>query len=143
MNNRSECGYHCNGNNNTFAILAQWNVLLFFYSLFIVEFTYFMYKIVNKATFIVVDTIKAQIKKSIKLINTTSLSDNQSYLVQWQHISTTMFISYVCQYNIGCETKQYKKNEFSQNTLTYVSLTRNTSCYTMTHSRSQLLHIQK
>lgn len=39
-----------------------------------------MYKIVNKATFITDDTIKEYIKKSIKLINTTSLSDNKSYL---------------------------------------------------------------
>ena len=52
----------------------------YFYSLSIIEFTYFMYKIVNKVTFIVADTIKAYIKKSIKLINTTSLSDNKSYL---------------------------------------------------------------
>ena len=66
----------------------------YFYSLFITEFTYCMYIIVNKATFIVVEAIKAIIKKSINPINTTSLSDNKSYLVQWQHISTTMFISY-------------------------------------------------
>ena len=33
------------------------NVLLF-YSLSIIEFTYFMYKIVNKATFIADNTIK-------------------------------------------------------------------------------------
>ena len=39
-----------------------------------------MYKIVNKATFIVAEAIKAIIKVSIKLINTTSLSDNKSYL---------------------------------------------------------------
>ena len=38
-----------------------------------------MYKIVNKVTFIVVDTITAYIRKSIKPINTTSLSDNVSY----------------------------------------------------------------
>lgn len=69
------------------------NVLLF-YSLFIIKFTYCMYVIVNKATFRVTDTIKAIIKYNIKLINTTSLSDNKSYQVQWQHISTTMFISY-------------------------------------------------
>lgn len=69
------------------------NVLLF-YSLFIIKFTYCMYIIVNKATFRVTDTIKAIIKYNIKLINTTSLSDNKSYQVQWQHISTTMFISY-------------------------------------------------
>ena len=55
------------------------NVLLF-YSLSIIAFTYFMYKIVNKATFIVAEAIKAIIKVSIKLINTTSLSDNKSYL---------------------------------------------------------------
>ena len=51
----------------------------YFYSLFTNEFTYFMYKIVNKVTFIVADTIKVYIKKGIKLINTTSLSDNKSY----------------------------------------------------------------
>ena len=55
------------------------NVLLF-YSLFIIEFTYCMYIIVNKATFIVAETIMVIIKNRIKLINTTSLSDNQSYL---------------------------------------------------------------
>ena len=38
-----------------------------------------MYRIVNKATFIVVDTIKAYIKKSIKLINTTSLYEKEIY----------------------------------------------------------------
>ena len=70
----------------------------YFYSLSIIEFTYCMYILVNKDTFIVEETIKAIIKKSINLINTTSLSDNQSYLVQWQHISTTMFISYVNYY---------------------------------------------
>ena len=52
----------------------------YFYSLSIIEFTYFMYKIANKVTFIVVEVIKAIIKNSIKLINTTSLSDNKSYL---------------------------------------------------------------
>ena len=36
----------------------------YFYFLSIVEFTYFMYKIVNKVTFIVADTIKAYIKKN-------------------------------------------------------------------------------
>ena len=51
----------------------------YFYSLFITEFICFMYKIINKVTFIVDDIINAYIKKSIKLINTTSLSDNQSY----------------------------------------------------------------
>ena len=85
----------------------------YFYSLSIIEFTYFMYKIVNKVTFIVADTIKAYIKKSIKPINTTSLSDNKSYRVQWQHISTTMFISYVSQYNIEFKINQYKRNKFS------------------------------
>ena len=50
-----------------------------YYSLSIIEFTYFMYKIVNKATFIVVDTIKAYIKKSMKLINTTSLYEKEIY----------------------------------------------------------------
>ena len=66
------------------------NVLLF-YSLFIIEFTYCMYIIVNKATFIVAETIMVIIKNSIKLINTTSLSDSKSYLVKWQHISTISF----------------------------------------------------
>ena len=47
-----------------------------------------MYKIVNKATFNVVDTNNEYIKNNIKLINTTSLSNSQSYLVKWQHIST-------------------------------------------------------
>ena len=75
------------------------NVLLF-YSLFIIEFTYCMYIIVNKATFIVAETIMVIIKNSIKLINTTSLSDSKAILVQWQHISTTMFISYVRKYTI-------------------------------------------
>ena len=48
------------------------NVLLF-YSLFIIEFTYCMYIIVNKAMFIVEKTIMVSIKNSIKFINTTSL----------------------------------------------------------------------
>ena len=61
--------------------------VVIFYSLFIVEFTYFMYKIANKATFIVVDT-------------------------------------FLCM-------------------LVHVSLTKNTSCYTMLTSRSKLLHIPK
>ena len=39
-----------------------------------------MYIIVNKVTFIVVETIMAINKNSIKPINTTSLSDNESYL---------------------------------------------------------------
>ena len=56
------------------------NVLLF-YSLFIIEFTYCMYIIVNKATFIVAETIMVIIKNSIKLINTTSLSDSKAILV--------------------------------------------------------------
>ena len=37
-----------------------------------------MYKIVNKAMFIVVDTNKAYIKNNIKLINTTSLSHSKT-----------------------------------------------------------------
>ena len=56
------------------------NVLLF-YSLFIIEFTYCMYIIVNKATFIVVKIIMAIIRNSIKLINTTPLSDSKANLV--------------------------------------------------------------
>ena len=56
------------------------NVLLF-YSLFIIEFTYCMYIIVNKATFIVAETIMVIIKNSIKLINTTSLSDSKTRLI--------------------------------------------------------------
>lgn len=53
------------------------NVLLF-YSVFIIEFTYCMYIIVNKATFIVAETIMVIIKNSIKLINTTSLFDSKA-----------------------------------------------------------------
>ena len=67
-----------------------------------------MYIIANKATFMVSDTITAIIKNNIKLINTTSLSDNKSYRVQWQHISTTMFISYVKYCNIQNIRNQYK-----------------------------------
>jgi len=91
--------------------------VLLFYSLSIVEFTYFMYKIVNKATFIVDDTIKAYIKKSIKLINTTSLSDNKSYRVQWQHISTTMFISYIEKHIILFSKNQQIINKILQSFL--------------------------
>lgn len=83
----------------THSYFGEQNVL-FFYSLFMIEFTYFMYKIVNKATFRVIDAKKASKKNSIKPINTTSLSDNESYLVQWQHISTTMLISHVSKYSI-------------------------------------------
>ena len=39
-----------------------------------------MYIIVNKVIFIVVEIIMAINKNSIKLINTTSLSDNEGYL---------------------------------------------------------------
>ena len=39
----------------------------------------------------VTDTIKATIKNNIKLINTTSLSHSQNYVVKWQHISTISF----------------------------------------------------
>ena len=53
------------------------NVLLF-YSLSKILLTYCMYIIVNKATFTVTDTIKANIKNNIKLINTTSLSDSKT-----------------------------------------------------------------
>ena len=70
--------------------LVKSRMCRYFYSLFIIEFTYCMYIIVNKATFMVNDTIKAITKNNIKLINTTSLSDSKSYLVKWQHISTTM-----------------------------------------------------
>ena len=56
------------------------NVLLF-YSLFIIEFIYCMYIIVNKAMFIVVEIIMAIIRNSIKLINTTPLSDSKATLV--------------------------------------------------------------
>ena len=60
-----------------------------------------MYKIVNKVTFIVVDTIIAYIRKSIKPINTTSLSDNVCYpKCSGNTYLTTMFISYVLKYTI-------------------------------------------
>ena len=42
-----------------------------YYSLSIIEFTYCMYIIVNKAAFIVVEPIKVIIKKSKNPINTT------------------------------------------------------------------------
>ena len=86
------------------------NVLLF-YSLFIIEFTYCMYIIVNKATFMVNDTIKAITKNNIKLINTTSLSDSKSYLVKWQHISTiSLSMLYTIQY---CSIKNKRTNKIS------------------------------
>ena len=56
------------------------NVLLF-YSLFVIEFTYCMYIGVKKATFIVAEIIMAIIRNSIKLINTTPLSDSKATLV--------------------------------------------------------------
>ena len=49
----------------------------YIYSLSKILFTYCMYIIVNKATFMVNDAIKAIIKNNIKLINTTSLSDSK------------------------------------------------------------------
>ena len=79
----------------THSYWARAECVVIFYSLFMIEFTYFMYKTVNKATFRVIEAKKASIKNSTKPINTTSLSDNKSYLAKWQHISTTMFISYV------------------------------------------------
>ena len=72
-----------------------------------------MYKLVNKVTFMIIDTVKDIIKNNKKLINTTSLSDNQIILVQWQHISTTMFISYVKKYNIVTYKNQQQKNKNS------------------------------
>ena len=74
------------------------NVLLF-YSLFIIKFTYCMYIIVNKATFIVAETIMVIIKNSIKLINTTSLSHSLSYVVKWQHNYLSHFLCFTV-YNI-------------------------------------------
>ena len=49
----------------------------FLYSLSKILFTNCMYIIVNKATFMVNDPIKAINKNNIKLINTTSLSDSK------------------------------------------------------------------
>ena len=71
------------------------NVLLF-YSLFIIEFTYCMYIIVNKATFMVNDTIMAIIKNNIKLINTTSLSDSKLS----GKVATQLLISFSMIYSI-------------------------------------------
>ena len=53
-----------------------------------------MYKIVNKVTFIVVEAIKAINKNSIKLINTTSLSDSKTIQIE---VATQIYylISYV------------------------------------------------
>ena len=70
----------------------------FFYSLFKILLTYCMYIIVNKATFMVIDTIMTITRNNIKLINTTSLSDSNTILVKWQHIST---ISFPMAYNIS------------------------------------------
>ena len=80
------------------------NVLLF-YSFSIIEFTYCMYIIVNKATFIVAETIMVIIKNSITPINTTSLSDSKAILVQLQHISTT-----IAPFNFIKNLTKYMKN---------------------------------
>ena len=62
--------------------------VLFFYSLFI----QLMYKIANKATFIVREIPNAYIKNNINSINTTSLSHSQNYEVKWQHTCLSHFL---------------------------------------------------
>ena len=95
----------------THSLRSKSRMCRYFYSLFIIEFTYCMYIIVNKATFMVNDTIKAITKNNIKLINTTSLSDSKSYLVKWQHISTiSLSMLYTIQY---CSIKNKRTNKIS------------------------------
>ena len=72
--------------NNTSA--GQSKDVLFFYSLFV----QFMYKIANKATFIVRENPNAYIKNNIISINTTSLSHSQNYEVKWQHTCLSHFL---------------------------------------------------
>ena len=61
----------------THSLRSKSRMCCYLYSLFKILFTYCMYIIVNKATFMVNDAIKAIIKNNIKLINTTSLSDGK------------------------------------------------------------------
>ena len=91
--------------NTTLPVKAKCSV--FIYSLLV----QIMYITVNKATFMVNDTIKAITKNNIKLINTTSLSDSKSYLVKWQHISTiSLSMLYTIQY---CSIKNKRTNKIS------------------------------
>ena len=64
------------------------NVLLF-YSLFIIEFTYCIYIIVNKATFIIAETIMVIIKNSIKADKLTTLIYLLSIFIS---LSVTLYI---------------------------------------------------
>lgn len=61
----------------THSIRSKSRMCCYFYSLSKILLTYCMYIIVNKATFMVNDTINAINKYNIKLINTTSLSDSK------------------------------------------------------------------
>ena len=61
----------------THSLRSKSRMCRYFYSLSISLLIYCMYITVNKATFIVEETIKATIKKCIKTINTTSLSDSK------------------------------------------------------------------
>ena len=80
MNNRNNTVTTTYSQTTHSQFCGEQNVLLF-YSLFIIEFIYCMYIIVNKVTFIIKENIVVIVKISINLINTTSLSDNISYLV--------------------------------------------------------------
>lgn len=75
----------------THSLRSKIECVVIFYSLFMIELTYCMYIIANKATFTNTDAIKANIKNNIKFINTTSLSDSKNYLVKWQHTPLISF----------------------------------------------------
>ena len=81
----------------THSLRSKSRMCCYFYSLSIILFTYCMYIIINKATFMAKDTIKVIIKSKIKLINTTSLSDSINYLVKWQR---TPLFSFPTRYSI-------------------------------------------
>lgn len=68
----------------------------YFYSLSKILLTYCMYIIVNKATFMVNDTIKVINKYNIKLINTTSLSDSKLS----SKVATQLLISFSILFSI-------------------------------------------
>ncbi len=76
MKHRNVC-YHKVVINTTLPSKAKCSVFL--YSLFV----HFMYKIDNKATFIVRENPNIYIKYNIQTINTTSLYHSRNYEVKW------------------------------------------------------------
>ena len=96
----------------THSLRSKSRMCCYLYSLFKILFTYCMYIIVNKATFMTNDAIKAIIKNNIKLINTTSLSDSKLSKLKWQH-RTTYLISIINYYIIFIIKNQYIKNKIS------------------------------